>query len=146
MVCSDIHLPECCSYMLTLSAHRDPGGVVAFSILRCRKITIAAVNGHAVSFSGYIHPCSVLALPVQQAGVGMTAMQLPFDFRFVWEGAKLSFPFVRRGIVPECDLLQLRVLTGSVLTASLFQQWLLGCSRASSDTQTPPPFSSVAKL
>lgn len=36
-----------------------------------------------------------------QAGVGMTAMQLPFDFRFVWAGAKLTFPFVRRGIVPE---------------------------------------------
>jgi len=32
----------------------------------------------------------------------MTAMQLPFDFRFVWGGAKLSFPFVRRGIAPEC--------------------------------------------
>ena len=31
----------------------------------------------------------------------MTALQLPFDFRFVWEGAKLTFPFVRRGIVPE---------------------------------------------
>lgn len=31
----------------------------------------------------------------------MTAMQLPFDFRFVWEGAKLTFPFVRRGINPE---------------------------------------------
>jgi enoyl-CoA hydratase/carnithine racemase len=31
----------------------------------------------------------------------MTAMQLPFDFRFVWAGAKLTFPFVRRGIVPE---------------------------------------------
>lgn len=31
----------------------------------------------------------------------MTAMQLPFDFRFVWSGAKLTFPFVRRGIVPE---------------------------------------------
>jgi hypothetical protein len=31
-------------------AHRDPGGVVTLSILRCRKITVAAVNGHAVCF------------------------------------------------------------------------------------------------
>jgi len=36
-----------------------------------------------------------------QAGVGMTALQLPFDFRFAWSGAKFTFPFVRRGIVPE---------------------------------------------
>ncbi|KAJ6531949.1 peroxisomal enoyl-CoA-hydratase [Mycena capillaripes] len=63
-------------------AHRDSGGKTSLVIYRCRKITIAAVNGHA-------------------AGVGMTAMQLPFDFRFVWAGAKLTFPFVRRGIVPE---------------------------------------------
>ena len=28
-------------------------------------------------------------------------MQLPFDYRFVWEGAKLVFPFIRRGIAPE---------------------------------------------
>ena len=35
----------------------------------------------------------------------MTALQLPFDFRFVWAGAKLTFPFVRRGIVPEGTLM-----------------------------------------
>ena len=52
------------------------------AIFRCRKITIAAVNGHAV-------------------GVGVTGLQLPFDFRFVWDGAKLALPFVRRGITPE---------------------------------------------
>ncbi|KAF7336745.1 Enoyl-CoA-hydratase, peroxisomal [Mycena venus] len=63
-------------------AHRDSGGKTSLVIYRCRKITIVAVNGHA-------------------AGVGMTAMQLPFDFRFAWAGAKLTFPFVRRGIVPE---------------------------------------------
>lgn len=28
-------------------------------------------------------------------------IQLPFDFRFAWESAKLAFPFVRRGITPE---------------------------------------------
>ncbi|KAF8922696.1 ClpP/crotonase-like domain-containing protein [Mucidula mucida] len=52
---------------------REPGGKVSLAVCNCRKITIAAVNGHA----------------------------LPYDFRFVWEGAKLVFPFVRRGIAPE---------------------------------------------
>ncbi|KAF9068978.1 peroxisomal enoyl-CoA-hydratase [Rhodocollybia butyracea] len=82
------------------SAHRDTGGQVAIAIYRCRKITIAAVNGHAV-------------------GVGATGFQLPFDFRFVWEGAKLAFPFVRRGIVPEA-------------TSSYLLPRLLGHSRANS--------------
>ena len=41
----------------------------------------------------------------------MTALHLPFDFRFVWAGAKLTFPFVRRGIVAEGDYcLNLNVL------------------------------------
>ncbi|KAF9557427.1 peroxisomal enoyl-CoA-hydratase [Agrocybe pediades] len=79
-------------------AHRDSGGVLSLTIYRCRKITIAAVNGHA-------------------AGVGMTGLQLPFDFRFVWSGAKLTFPFVRRGIVPEA-------------TSSYLLPRLLGTSRA----------------
>ena len=64
------------------SAHRDPGGKVTLSIFRCRKITIVAVNGHA-------------------AGVGITGLQLPCDLRFIWAGAKLAFPFIRRGIAPE---------------------------------------------
>jgi hypothetical protein len=55
---------------------------VTLAIFRCRKITISAVNGHA-------------------AGVGITGLQLPCDFRFVWAGAKLAFPFIRRGIAPE---------------------------------------------
>jgi len=62
--------------------HRDGGGKVTLAIFRCRKITIAAVNGHA-------------------AGVGVTGMQLTCDFRFVWAGAKLALPFVRRGIAAE---------------------------------------------
>jgi len=61
--------------------YRDKGGQVAIAIYRCRKFTVAAVNGHAI-------------------GVGMTGLQLPFDFRFVWEGAKLGFPFIRLGISP----------------------------------------------
>ncbi|KAL9714030.1 hypothetical protein Ac2012v2_002337 [Leucoagaricus gongylophorus] len=63
-------------------AHRDGGGRVSMAVYRCRKITISAVNGH-------------------NAGVGLTALQLPFDLRFAWAGAKLTFPFVKRGIVPE---------------------------------------------
>ena len=59
---------------------------MALAIFRCRKLTIAAVNGHA-------------------AGVGITGLQLPCDFRFVWAGAKLAFPFVRVGIVPEGNVL-----------------------------------------
>jgi enoyl-CoA hydratase/carnithine racemase len=64
------------------TVHRDFGGKVSMAIFRCRKITIASVNGHAV-------------------GVGVTGFQLPFDFRFVWAGAKLALPFVRRGITAE---------------------------------------------
>ncbi|KAJ3762662.1 peroxisomal enoyl-CoA-hydratase [Lentinula raphanica] len=82
------------------TAHRDTGGKLSMAVYNCRKITIAAVNGHA-------------------AGVGMTAMQLPFDLRFVWEGAKLVFPFVRRGINAEA-------------TSSYLLPRLLGHSRANS--------------
>lgn len=67
--------------------------------MTCRKITIAAVNGHAVSF--ILFENISLDADNLQAGVGVTALQLPFDFRFAWVGAKLTFPFVRRGIVPE---------------------------------------------
>ncbi|KAF8627053.1 hypothetical protein AX17_006393 [Amanita inopinata Kibby_2008] len=83
-------------------AHRDRGGRVTMAIYNCRKITIAAVNGHA-------------------AGVGMTGLQLPFDFRFVWEGAKLSFPFVRRGIAAEAvsSYLLPRLLSHSRATSLL---------------------------
>lgn len=41
----------------------------------------------------------------------MTGLQLPFDFRFVWSGAKLTFPFVRRGIVAEGKPLHLFRMT-----------------------------------
>jgi len=80
-------------------AHRDSGGTVSIAVYRCRKITIAAVNGHA-------------------AGAGVTAFQLPFDFRMVWKGAKLTFPFVRRGIPAEA-------------TSTYLLPRLLGHSRAS---------------
>ena len=35
--------------LLGPQAHRDSGGTVSIAIMRCRKITIAAINGHAVS-------------------------------------------------------------------------------------------------
>ncbi|KAF9461900.1 peroxisomal enoyl-CoA-hydratase [Collybia nuda] len=93
-------------------AHRDSGGTVSIAVSRCRKLTIAAVNGHA-------------------AGAGMTAFQLPFDFRFVWADAKLTFPFVRRGIPAEA-------------TSTYLLPRLLGHSRASSlllSGSTLPPTS-----
>jgi hypothetical protein len=31
------------------TAHRDGGGIISIAVMRCRKITIAAINGHAVS-------------------------------------------------------------------------------------------------
>ena len=80
-------------------AHRDGGGRVSMAVYRCRKITISAVNGHAVCI--LLSTSITLLLLSLQAGIGLTALQLPFDLRFVWAGAKLTFPFVKRGIVPE---------------------------------------------
>lgn len=82
------------------AAHRDGGGKVAMAIYHCRKLTVVAVNGHA-------------------AGVGCTALQLPFDIRFAWKDAKIIFPFVRRGIVPEA-------------TSTYLLPRLIGQSRATS--------------
>jgi len=83
-------------------AHRDGGGTTTLAIFRCRKITMVAVNGHAV-------------------GVGVTGLQLPCDFRFIWAGAKLAFPFVRRGICSEAasSYLLPRLLGHSRATALL---------------------------
>ncbi|KAF2770259.1 ClpP/crotonase [Teratosphaeria nubilosa] len=61
--------------------HRDGGGRVTMAIMRCRKPTIAAMQGSAV-------------------GVGVT-MTLPMNIRVVWEGAKIGFVFARRGLVME---------------------------------------------
>lgn len=61
--------------------HRDGGGQVGLSILRCRKPTIAAMNGNAI-------------------GIGVT-MTLSCDFRLVAENAKIGIPFVKRGIAME---------------------------------------------
>ncbi|KAI9820100.1 MAG: hypothetical protein M1832_003807 [Thelocarpon impressellum] len=61
--------------------HRDSGGSTVLAIHRCRKPTIAAINGSAV-------------------GVGMT-MTLPMSIRVVSAKAKVGFVFARRGIVME---------------------------------------------
>ncbi|KAL2821784.1 ClpP/crotonase-like domain-containing protein [Aspergillus cavernicola] len=61
--------------------HRDSGGRVALAIHRCRKPTIAAMQGSAV-------------------GVGMT-MTLPAAIRIAHETSKYGFVFARRGITME---------------------------------------------
>ncbi|KAJ5305898.1 hypothetical protein N7508_004913 [Penicillium antarcticum] len=61
--------------------HRDGGGRVALAIYRCRKPTIAAMQGSAV-------------------GVGMT-MTLPAIIRIAYEKGKYGFVFARRGITME---------------------------------------------
>ncbi|KAF8585548.1 ClpP/crotonase [Ramaria rubella] len=93
---------------------RDGGGQFALTVHRSHKITIAAINGNA-------------------AGVGIT-QTLPMDLvgssncvvlyflltdpqRFAWAGAKIVFPFTRRGIVPEA-------------TSSYFLPQLIGRSKA----------------
>merc|ERR1712032_814876 len=63
------------------AAHRDGGGVMTLALFRCRHPVIAAINGSAV-------------------GGGLTPT-LACDMRIVNEEAKVGFPFVRRGIVPE---------------------------------------------
>ncbi|KAI9682306.1 MAG: hypothetical protein M1817_000360 [Caeruleum heppii] len=65
----------------TAEDHRDGGGRVALAIHRCRKPTIAAINGSAV-------------------GIGIT-MTLPMDIRIVSADAKIGFVFARRGIIME---------------------------------------------
>jgi enoyl-CoA hydratase/carnithine racemase len=61
--------------------HRDGGGRVVMAINRCRKPTIAALNGSAV-------------------GIGIT-MTLPMNIRIAYEGAKVGFVFARRGLIME---------------------------------------------
>lgn len=76
---------------------RDTGGRIPFRIFECLKPVIAAINGPAV-------------------GIGIT-MMLPADLRLASSTARFSFPFVRRGIVPECG-------------SSWFLPRLVGISRA----------------
>jgi enoyl-CoA hydratase/carnithine racemase len=62
------------------SSPRSGSGFVD-AIFRCRKPSIAAINGPAV-------------------GVGIT-MTLPMDVRIAAKGARIGFIFARRGLVPE---------------------------------------------
>lgn len=52
----------------------------------------------------------------------MTALNLPFDIRFIWGGAKLAFPFIRRGITPEGEILQISERNLRKFIVHLFQQ------------------------
>ncbi|KAL4891807.1 ClpP/crotonase [Aspergillus ambiguus] len=61
--------------------YRDPGGRLALAIYRCRKPTVAALQGSAV-------------------GLGMT-MTLPCAIRIACEKAKYGFVFPRRGLTME---------------------------------------------
>ena len=62
------------------SGQKTPGNFVE-SIYRCRKPSIAAINGAAV-------------------GVGIT-LTLPMDIRLAASNARIGFVFARRGLVPE---------------------------------------------
>jgi enoyl-CoA hydratase/carnithine racemase len=67
----------------------------------------------------------------------VTGLQLPFDFRFAWEGAKITLPFVRRGISPEGShsFLARCLLPNSltvIATSAYLLPRLIGLSRASS--------------
>lgn len=66
---------------MDMADYEDGGGLLTRRIFESPKPVIGAINGSAV-------------------GVGLT-MTLAMDVRFVAEGAKLGFVFVRRGIVPE---------------------------------------------
>ncbi|KAJ7227384.1 hypothetical protein GGX14DRAFT_555937 [Mycena pura] len=73
------------------------------------------------------------------------------DFRFVWAGAKLTFPFVRRGVVPEgtslYDILPLAPPADSVpATTSYLLPRLLGHSRADSLLLTGDTFPADSPL
>ncbi|KAG9244747.1 enoyl-CoA hydratase [Calycina marina] len=61
--------------------NRDGGGRVSLAINRCRKPTIAAIQGPAV-------------------GVGIT-MTLPMTIRIAYEKAKIGFVFGQRGLIME---------------------------------------------
>ncbi|MDP2436634.1 MAG: enoyl-CoA hydratase-related protein [archaeon] len=110
------------------SAWRDPGGLAALALLRCRKVVIAAINGNAV-------------------GIGIT-LPLAADIRIVKSDARIGFVFCRRGIAPEaCSTVLLQrivsrskalewIITGRVFTAGeakdtgLFNEVIEGDSAA----------------
>jgi enoyl-CoA hydratase/carnithine racemase len=83
-----------------IRTNRDGGGQVSLAINRCRKVSIAAINGAAV-------------------GIGIT-VTLPMDIRIVWQDAKIGFVFTRRAIVPEaCSTFFLPRLVGYSRAMSL---------------------------
>ncbi|KAF8532337.1 ClpP/crotonase-like domain-containing protein, partial [Trichophaea hybrida] len=73
-----LHLRHCWHLRITMMS---TGGRVSLSIYRCKKPVIAAINRHAVR-------------------IGIT-MTLPCTIRITHSSAKIAFPFVGRGLVPE---------------------------------------------
>lgn len=64
-----------------IEAHRDGGGQLVITMMNCRKLIIAAINGVGI-------------------GIGLT-MTFAADLRVCVQSAKLGVPFVKRGI--PCD-------------------------------------------
>ncbi|EEY20361.1 enoyl-CoA hydratase/isomerase family protein [Verticillium alfalfae VaMs.102] len=64
-----------------MDKYRDQGGRLALAMTNCTKPTIVALNGPA-------------------AGFGAT-ITLPATIRVAWSGAKIAFPFSRRGLTLE---------------------------------------------
>jgi enoyl-CoA hydratase/carnithine racemase len=100
---------------------RDLAGRVVLSMLACRKVCIAALNGTAV-------------------GVGIT-MALSADFRFVAEDAKIGFVFTRRGLAPEgCSTVYAALPAAALRAVSspLLFGPVAGCCRAWLATRVRP--------
>ncbi|OLN84391.1 3-hydroxypropionyl-coenzyme A dehydratase 1 [Colletotrichum chlorophyti] len=84
MFCSGVDLKQGFGKIgKTPETHRDAGGQLALAIHRCRKPMIAAINGPAI-------------------GVGIT-MTLPMTIRVTSKASKVSFAFVRLGIVADAS-------------------------------------------
>jgi enoyl-CoA hydratase/carnithine racemase len=96
--------------ILMLTQNR--GGRVALAIHRCRKPTIAAIQGPAIGVSPKPEFCS----PLTREQIGIT-MTLPMTIRIAWRGAKIGFVFSQRGVVMEA-------------ASSFFLPRLIGYSRA----------------
>lgn len=75
------------------------GGQVSLAIHRCTKPVIAAIAGAAVGVGPRRRSLgAIYKLSSVQIGITMT---LPCTIRITHNDSKISFPFVRRGLVPE---------------------------------------------
>ena len=93
------------------------GGRVSMAINRCRKPTIAAIQGPAVGVIDITSFKRFPSLTLRQIGITMT---LPMTIRIAYEKAKVGFVFSQRGVVMEA-------------ASSFFLPRLIGHSKALSD-------------